>query len=61
MRHPEDKLIRACLAALARRVGVGLVVTQEELEREITGGTKLRFAFDDDADCVRITVPEVSL
>ncbi len=61
MQHPEDKLIRASLAALARRVGVGLVVTHEELERELTGDTRVRFAFDENAGCVRITVPEVSL
>lgn len=61
MQHPEDKLIRASLAALARRVGVGLVVTREELEREVAGDTRVRFAFDESADCYRISIPEVSL
>jgi hypothetical protein len=55
----EQNLIPACLAALARRVGVGLIVTYEEIERETDNDTRLEIACDGDAKCVRITVPEM--
>lgn len=58
--QPDDKLIRASLAALARRAGVGLVVTRAEIEHELDGDTRVRIGFDKDADCYRISIPEVA-
>lgn len=55
----EQQLVRACLAALARRTGVGLVVTDEAIEREYENDTKLDLVCDVAAKCVRISVPEV--
>jgi len=54
-----QSLTRACLAAIARRAGVSLVVTYEEIEREYRTDAGLALASDADAKCVRITVPEV--
>lgn len=54
----EQMLTRACLAALARRAGVPLVVTYDEIEREYGGDARLALASDAGAKCVRITVPE---
>ena len=55
----EQKLVRACLAAIARRTGVGLVVTAEDIEREYENDTKLDLVCDVAAKCVRVSVPEV--
>jgi hypothetical protein len=55
----EQKLVRACLAALARRIDVGLVVAFDDIEREYANDTRLEIACDDDAKCVRITAPEL--
>jgi hypothetical protein len=55
----EQKLVRACLAAIARRTGVGLVVTDEAIEHEYENDTKLDLVCDAVAKCVRISVPEV--
>ena len=57
--NDEQKLVRACLAALARRVNVGLVVTYDDIEREYANDTRLEIACDDQAKCARITAPEV--
>jgi hypothetical protein len=54
----EQRLARACLAALARRAGVALVVTHEEIEREYANGAQLVCVSDGGAKCVRISVPE---
>ena len=55
----EQKLIRACLAALTRRTGMGLVVAYGDIEREMANDVRFDIACDVDAKCVRITVPEV--
>jgi hypothetical protein len=54
MQEYEQKLVRACLAALARRAGVGLVVTFAEIEAEYDRPTDLALAIDGDGKCVRI-------
>lgn len=53
----EQKLSRACLAALARRAGTALVVTDEEIEREHANDARVACERDAIAKCVRITVP----
>lgn len=55
----EEKLVRACLAALARRASVDLVVAFADIEAEYDKPSGLALAVDGDARCVRITVPEV--
>lgn len=60
MQDYEQKLIRACLAALARRMNIGLVVTFAEIEAEYEKAADLAMAVDADAKCVRITLQEVA-
>lgn len=48
----------ACLAVLARRAGTPLVISYEELVAEGDNDTRVDFAFDDGAECVRVSVPE---
>ncbi len=58
---PEGKetLTRACLAAVARRAGVALVISFAEIDREYENGCVLNCVIDDQARCIRITAPEV--
>jgi hypothetical protein len=56
--NSEQRLARACLAALARRASVALVVTNEEIEREYANGAQLVCVSDAGAMCVRISVRE---
>lgn len=51
----EDRFVRACLAALARRAEVGLVITFAEIEAEYERPADLALAIDGDGKCVRIT------
>lgn len=55
----EQKLVRACLAAVARRTGTGLVIAFADIDREFANDTRLEIACDGDAKCVRIAAPEV--
>jgi hypothetical protein len=55
----EQKLVRACLAALARRISVGLVVTFADIEAEYEKPSDLSIAVDGDAKCVRIAAAGV--
>ena len=51
----ESKLVRACLAALARRAGkTGLVVSYDEIDYDFPD-EEVTFISDEDAKCVRIT------
>ncbi len=51
----KDKLARACLAALARRVGqTGLVVRYDEIDYDFPED-EIELVCDGDAQCVRIT------
>jgi hypothetical protein len=53
----EQTLVRACLAALARRAGVGaLVVAFDEIDLE--RADRLVMVCDGDAKCVRIAIEE---
>jgi hypothetical protein len=54
----ERKVVRACLAALARRSGVGLLVSYSEIGREMDNDTTPEIICDGDAKCARIYVPE---
>ena len=55
----EQRLARACLAALARRAGAPLIIRYEEIEREYGADAQLSLASDAKAKCVRISIPEV--
>ncbi len=51
----NDKLARACLAALARRAGKkGLVISYDEIDYDFPDD-EIELACDGDAKCVRIT------
>jgi hypothetical protein len=52
----QKDLVRACLAALARRTGAGLVVSLAEIEAEYEHLGQLGILVDGDAKCVRIAV-----
>ena len=54
----EQKLVRACLAALARRANAGIVVAFADIEAEYDRPSCLALIVDGDAKCVRITVEE---
>ncbi len=56
----ENKLIQACLAALARRATTGLVVAYEEIENEYAANARLECVCDARAKCVRIGIRETS-
>ena len=54
----EQKVVRACLAALARRSSGGLLVSYFEIGREMDRGTAPEIVCDGDTNGVRIYVPE---
>lgn len=57
----EQKLARACLAALARRAGSGvLVVSYEEIGRELANDIRVEIISDCEAKCVRLWAPEIA-
>ena len=53
----EQKLVRACLVALARRSG-GLLISYLEIGRELASGSTPEIVCDGDAKAARIYVPE---
>ena len=55
----EQRLARACLAAVARRAGAPLVIRYEEIQREYGADALLALAPDAEAKCVRISISEV--
>jgi hypothetical protein len=54
----EQKLVRACLAALVRRTGVGVVIMLADIEAEYERPSDLSISTDTAAKCVRIAVAE---
>ena len=54
----EQRLVRACLAALARRSGGGLLISYLEIGRELASGSTPEIVCDGDAKAARIYVPE---
>lgn len=59
MREIRESLAWACLAAVARRAGVPLVISFAEIDREYEDGCTLNCVIDDEAKCIRITAREV--
>ncbi len=54
----EQRVVRACLAALARRSGAGLLVSYADIGREMDSETTPEIVCDGDGKCARIYVPE---
>jgi hypothetical protein len=54
----EQKVVRACLAALARHSSDGLLVSYAEIGREMDRDTRPEIVCDGDSKCARIYVPE---
>jgi hypothetical protein len=56
----KQEMLLACLAALIRRTGTGVVVIEDaDVIREMTSGTAVALTHDARMDCVRLTVPEI--
>ena len=54
----EQKVMRACLAALARRSSDGLLVSYAEIGREMDCETRPEIVCEEESKCARIYVPE---
>jgi len=57
MNDYKTRLLLACLAVLAKRSGLALVLADEDVVAALDNRTEVMWEHDHHAHCVRLTVP----